>query len=213
MHYTCERSRALAEELGDARISASSKMASAFGVGMCEGPAPEIVAQLEDAVRLAESANEPRLVADTTASLGSVLQWGGEFERGGQHLHRGLELSRQTHDGFFVGQSLFFLGHLSLSRGEYERSLSCYQQLKEYAEAAGDAFWLAREPNCRGAVSLELYDLNRALELQLEGDEAGRRYSAWPEPRGHSLLKAGLSISSDLITPALKSSICKRGGC
>jgi class 3 adenylate cyclase/tetratricopeptide (TPR) repeat protein len=192
MRDTCKRSRTLAEELGDARISASSKMASAYGVGMCEGPTPEIVAQLEDAVRLAESANEPRLVADTTVSLGCMLQWGGEFERGGQHLHRGLELSRQTHSGFFVGQSLFFLGHVSLSRGEYEQSLNCYQQLKEYAEAAGDAFWLAREPNCRGAVSLELYDLGRALELQLEGDEAGRRYSAWPEPRGHSLLKAGL---------------------
>jgi tetratricopeptide (TPR) repeat protein len=36
-----------------------------------------------------------------------------------------------------------------------------------------------------------VYELDRALELQLEGDEAGRKYSAWPEPRGHSLLKAG----------------------
>ena len=192
MRDTCERSRTLAEELGDARISASSKMASAFRVGMCEGPTPEIVERLEEAVHLAESANEPRLVAETTVSLGSMLQWQGQFDRGGQQLRRGLELSRQTHSGYFVGQSLFFLGHVSLSLGEYERSLNCYQQLKEYAEAAGDAFWLARIPNCTGTVSLELYDLERALELQLEGDEAGRRYSAWPEPRGHSLLKAGL---------------------
>jgi tetratricopeptide (TPR) repeat protein len=65
-------------------------------------------------------------------------------------------------------------------------------RLNDYAQAAGDAFWLARIPNCAGAVFLELYDLDRALELQLEGDEAARKYSAWPEPRGHSLLKAGL---------------------
>ena len=192
MRDTCERSRILAEELGDDRISASSKMASAFCVGMCEGPTPEIVERLEEAVHLAESANEPRLVAETTVSLGSMLQWQGQFDRGGQQLRRGLELSRQAHSGYFVGQSLFFLGHVLLSLGEYERSLNCYQQLKEYAETAGDAFWLARIPNCIGTVSLELYDLERALELQLEGDEAGRRYSAWPEPRGHSLLKAGL---------------------
>jgi tetratricopeptide (TPR) repeat protein len=43
-----------------------------------------------------------------------------------------------------------------------------------------------------GSVSLELYDLDYALELQLEGEEAARRYSAWPEPRAHALLKAGL---------------------
>jgi len=42
------------------------------------------------------------------------------------------------------------------------------------------------------APRLELYDLDRALEFQLEGEEAAQRYFAWPEPRAHSLLKAGL---------------------
>src|SRR5262249_49552243 len=53
-------------------------------------------------------------------------------------------------------------------------------------------FWLARAPNCLGAVALELYDLKRALELQLKGEEAAQKYFAWPEPLAHSLLKAGL---------------------
>jgi tetratricopeptide (TPR) repeat protein len=117
MRDTCERSRTLAEELGDARILASSKMASAYGVGMCEGPTPEIVEQLEDAVNLADSANDLRLLAETTVTLGDMLEWRGEFERGSQHLRRGLELARQSHDGFFVGTSLFFLGHVSLVAG------------------------------------------------------------------------------------------------
>ena len=189
---TYERSRTLAEELGEARICASSKMVSAMGRGDCEGPIPEIIDLAEDAVHMAQSLNEPRLLGETTITLGGLLEWRGEFEQGCQHLHTGLQLSRQTHSGFFVGHSLFFLGHASLSQGEYEKALGWYQQLRDYAEAAGDAFWLARDPNCRGSVSLELYDLERALELQLEGEEAGRKYSAWPEPRGHSLLKAGL---------------------
>jgi tetratricopeptide (TPR) repeat protein len=189
---TCERSGALAKELGEVAIQASSTIASALGKGVCQGPTPEIIEQAEEAVHLAETLTEPRLLAHANIQLGSMLQWNGAFERALGHLHKGLELARESHSGFVFGQSLFYLGHLGLSRGEYEQALSWYQQLNDYAQAAGDAFWLARLPNCVGSVSLELYALNRALELQLEGDEAGRRYSAWPEPRGHSLLKVGL---------------------
>jgi tetratricopeptide (TPR) repeat protein len=91
-----------------------------------------------------------------------------------------------------MGVSLFQLGHASLSQGDYEQALDWYRQVSEYGQASGEAFWLARAPNCLGSASLELYDLDHALELQLEGDEAARRYSAWPEPRAHALLKAGL---------------------
>ena len=189
---TSERSGALAKELGEVAIQASSTSASALAKGCCEGATPAILERAEEAVRLAETLTEPRLLAQTAATLGWMFQWQGEFERALGHLQKGLQLARETHSGFVFGQSLFFLGHLLLSRGEYEQALGWYQQLNDYAQAAGDAFWLARIPNCIGAVSLEAYDLDRALELQLEGDEAARKYSAWPEPRGHSLLKAGL---------------------
>ena len=189
---TSERSGALAKELGEVAMQASSRIASALGKMVCEGATPEIIEQAEEAMRLAETLTEPRLLAQTTVVLGCALQWHGDFERALGHLHKGLELAREAHSGFDFGLSLFNLGHVSLSRGEYEQALGWYQQLNDYAQAAGDAFWLARVPNCAGAVSLELYDLDRALELQLEGVEAARKYSAWPEPLGHSLLKAGL---------------------
>src|SRR5216683_1745358 len=189
---TSQRSGALAKELGEVAIQASSTITGALGKGVCEGATPEIIEHAEEAVRLAETLTEPRLLAQTNSCVGGLLQWHGKFERSIGHLHKGLELAREAHSGYFFGQSLFFLGHVSLSHGEYEEALGWYQQLSDYAETAGDAFYLARAPNCKGAVSLELYDLERALELQLEGDEAARRYSAWPEPRGHSLLKAGL---------------------
>ncbi len=169
-----------------------AQIASALAKGICDGATPEIIAQAEEAVHLAQTLTEPRLLAQTTVTLGQLLQWNGEGERALGHLREGLELAREAHSAFAFGQSLFSLGNLSLSRGEYEDALRWYQQLADYSRAAGDVFWLARVPNCTGAVSLELYDLERALELQLEGDEAARKYSAWPEPRGHSLLKAGL---------------------
>jgi tetratricopeptide (TPR) repeat protein len=191
MLETCERSGKLARELGEAAMLASSTTARALGSAVGEGATPEIIQRAEEALQIAETVKEPRLLAQTNTVLGLLRQWKAEFDLGCRHLHQGLELARQAHAGYFLGQSLFGLGHVSLSRGEYEEAHSWYRQLSDYAQAAGDAFWLARAPNCEGTVSLELYDLNRALELQLEGHEAALKYFAWPEPRAHSLLKAG----------------------
>jgi tetratricopeptide (TPR) repeat protein len=189
---TCERSGALAGELGEVAIQASTKMRSALGKMVCEGATPEVIGRAEEAVHLAETLNEPRLRAETTVMLGAARERECAFETAHRTLQKGLKLASEVHSGFSVGQSLFCLGHTSLSQGNYEEALGWYQQLSDYAQTAGDAFWLSRAPNCLGAVPLELYEFNWALELQLEGHEAARRYSAWPEPKAHSLLKAGL---------------------
>ena len=88
-------------------MQASSTIASALAKGVCEGATPEIIEQAEEAVRLAETLTEPRLLAQTTVTLGRLLQWNGEFERALGHLHKGLELAREAHSGFVFGQSLF----------------------------------------------------------------------------------------------------------
>jgi tetratricopeptide (TPR) repeat protein len=43
-----------------------------------------------------------------------------------------------------------------------------------------------------GGVHLELFDLDDAISHCVEGDEIAQKVFPWPEPRGHSLLKAGL---------------------
>jgi len=40
-------------------------------------------------------------------------------------------------------------------------------------------------------VHLELFDLDEAIQLGIEGDEVAQKLFPWPEPRGHSLLKVG----------------------
>jgi tetratricopeptide (TPR) repeat protein len=172
---TSERSGALAKELGEVALQASSTTASALARGICEGPTPEIMERAEEAVRLAETLTDPRPLAQSTVTLGQMLQWHGEFDRARSHLHKGVDLAREAHSGFVFGQGLFTLGHVSLSRGEYEQALAWYQQLNDYAQASGDAFWLARIPNCAGAVFLEMYDLNRALERSRSCLQAGGR--------------------------------------
>ena len=97
------------------------------------------------------------------------------------------------HAGFLLGLGLFTLGHAYLAKGEYEAALGSYHALREYAEAAGDKWWITRTPNCIGGVHLELYDLDEAIRLDEENDDLAKRLWPWPEPRGHSLLKLGLA--------------------
>ena len=85
------------------------------------------------------------------------------------------------------------VGHTYLAKGEYVEALHWYQQMSDYASAAGDKFWMARAPNIIGGVYLELYDLEEAIALNLQGDEISQKLIPWPEPRGHSLLKVGLA--------------------
>ena len=76
---------------------------------------------------------------------------------------------------------------------DFEKALAWYQQLSVYASTAGDRRLLARVPNVIGGVHLELFDLDEALRLNLEGVEVAQQWDPWPEPRAHSLVKAGLA--------------------
>jgi tetratricopeptide (TPR) repeat protein len=97
------------------------------------------------------------------------------------------------HAGFLFSQAAIVLGYAYMAKGAYEDALQWYQQLSDYASKAGDPFWLARVPNVIGGVHLDVFDLDEALRLNLEGDEVAQRLHPWSEPRGHSLVKAGLA--------------------
>jgi tetratricopeptide (TPR) repeat protein len=115
------------------------------------------------------------------------------FDRSLGYLHEGVELARHTHAGSLFGVAAFNIGNAYTAKGAYEDALRWYQQLSDYASRAGDAFFIARVPNLIGGVHLELFDLDVALRLNLEGDEVAQRFHPWPEPRGHCLVKAGLA--------------------
>jgi IS5 family transposase len=130
---------------------------------------------------------------ETLISLGRLLQWRAVFDHSLGYLHEGVELARLTHAGFLFGQATIFIGYAYTAKGAYEDALRWYQQLSDYASKAGDAFWLARVPNVIGGVHLDVFDLDEALRLNLEGEEVALQFYPWPEPRGHSLVKAGLA--------------------
>ena len=85
------------------------------------------------------------------------------------------------------------------------------RRLSDYASAAGDKFFMARVPNCIGGVYLELFDLDEALRLNLEGAEVAQQLWPWPKPRGHALLKVGLAHLERARTASLRNFFSARG--
>jgi class 3 adenylate cyclase/tetratricopeptide (TPR) repeat protein len=157
------------------------------------GEIVETTPDAEEALRLSKEIKNQPLLAKSLVFVGRAQQWRGEFDRALAHLKEGLELAQKIHSGFNYGQGVFLTGNAHLSRGNYEEALRWYKRLSDYGSAAGDKFWIARVPNCIGAVHLELYDLDVAVDRNLEAEEIARTAWPWPEPRGHSLLKVGLA--------------------
>jgi predicted ATPase/class 3 adenylate cyclase len=182
----------MARELEDRAFQATC-LATRINVRAGYGQIVETTPDAEEALRLSKEIGEPNLLTQTLNFLGAVLQWRADFDRSLAYFYEATELAEHAHAGFFFGHGAFFIGHAKGAKGEYEEALHWYRRLSDYAVSAGDKFWMARAPNCLGGVHLELFDLTEALRLNLEGDEVARQLWPWPEPRGHSLVKAGLA--------------------
>jgi class 3 adenylate cyclase/tetratricopeptide (TPR) repeat protein len=157
------------------------------------GQLAEADPDVEEALRLSEAVKSSRQRSDTLQWVGIALQWRGEFARALTYLQRGAELALSEQAGLNFGFAAFHIGNAYTALGEYEEALRWYRRLAEYGASAGDKMFLSRVPNLMGGLYLELYDLDEALRLNLEGDEVAQKLFPWPEPRGHSLLKVGLA--------------------
>jgi class 3 adenylate cyclase/tetratricopeptide (TPR) repeat protein len=184
---------AIARELGDAALQGVCVANRVEIIVSWYGHVPEVRAGIDEALRLVKHIEKPHQLARTLIIIGGVFQWRADFDRAFTHLRRGIDCAVQAHAGFQYGFGIFHMGHGHMARGEYEEALRRYRQMTEYAEAAGDKFYLARAPNLIGGVHLELYDLDAAIELNREGEEVAHRLFPWPEPRCHSFLKLGLA--------------------
>jgi class 3 adenylate cyclase/tetratricopeptide (TPR) repeat protein len=188
-----EQALAIARELDNRAIQATCLTYRGHARAAGYGQLIEATADFEEALRLARDVRDPKLLAQTRCVLGIVRGWRADFDRSLSEAREGAELAQQTHQGFFFGQAAFTLVTANMAKGEYEEARRWHHRLSEYASGAGDKFWLARAPNLLGGVHLELYDLDEAIRLNVEGDEIAQKVYPWPEPRGHSLLKVGLA--------------------
>jgi class 3 adenylate cyclase/tetratricopeptide (TPR) repeat protein len=192
MEYN-DQALAIARELDDRAFQAVCLADRVFIRATSYAQLVETMPDAEEALRLSKEIGDPKLLAQTLYASGAVLQWRGDFDRSLAYHHEAAEQAQLAHTGFFFGAAAFHIGHASTAKGEYEEALRWYRRLSDYASAAGDKLFMARVPNSIGGVHLELFDLDEAIRLNLEGAEVAQQLWPWPEPRGHSLLKVGLA--------------------
>jgi class 3 adenylate cyclase/tetratricopeptide (TPR) repeat protein len=192
---TIEQALTTAQALGDRAREARCLANRVFLRSSVHGQLVETMLDAEEALRLAREIGDPKPLAETLISFGRLLQWRAVFDRSLGYLQEGVKLARLTHAGSLFGEAAFFIGNAYTARGAYEDALRWYQQLSDYASKAGDTFYIVRVPNLVGGVHLDVFDLDEALRLNLEGEEVAQQLYPWPEPRGHALVKAGLAYS------------------
>ena len=188
-----DRAIALVQDGDDPGIKASCASQRALIRGAGFGEPVEAMPDVDEALRLSERVENPQRLAQVLIWPATILQWRGEFERALRYLHQAAEIALKEHAGFMFGAAAFVIGNAYTARGEYEEALRWYRRLEDYAAAAGDKFFMARAPNVIGGIHLDVFDLDDAISRCVEGDEIAQKFFPWPEPRGHSLLKAGLA--------------------
>ena len=188
-----ERALMIARALSDRVVEARCLVQRAHVRTVWYGDVDEGMRDTEVALQLVRESEERRLRGQILISLGQFRQWRGDYHQGLGQLVEGLQAAEAARDWQAVARATYFATTANAALGEYEEALRYYRRLHDYAFDAQDKFWMARTPNLAGGIHLELFDLDEAIRLNLEGHEVALRCYRWSEPRGHCLLKVGLA--------------------
>jgi tetratricopeptide (TPR) repeat protein len=88
---------------------------------------------LEEAVALARTVGDPRLLSMALCGLGQAI---GEFGTARTLLEESLTLARQLGDGALIAQSLWILGNKSAEQGDWARARELLEECVSQARAA-----------------------------------------------------------------------------
>jgi tetratricopeptide (TPR) repeat protein len=188
-----EQSMVAARDLGDQRLESMCLVQRGRFRAVWHGEVGLAMADADAALQLATSTGDSRLHAEVASMMGVVLQWRGQLVEALPLLRECAQLGEAQRNAGVFARATYYGVTACMSLGRYEEALTWYRRLSDYAFPADDKFWMARIPNLAGGIHLELFDLDSAIRLNLEGEELARRIYRWPEPRGHCLLKAGLA--------------------
>ena len=188
-----ERALMIAGALGDREMEARCLVQRAHVRAVWYGAVDEGVRDTEVALQLTRESAERPLRGQIFISLGQLRQWRGDYRRALGPLVEGLQTAESERDWQGVARATFFATTANAAVGEYEEALRYYRRLHDYAFDAQDNFWMSRTTNLAGGIHLELFDLDEAIRLNLEGHEVALKCYRWSEPRGHCLLKVGLA--------------------
>jgi class 3 adenylate cyclase/tetratricopeptide (TPR) repeat protein len=183
----------IAQELDDRPTQALCLIHRAEARVNYYGQIADVLSDSEAALCLARAVGDPKLLAHTLTLFGGFLELTADLDRSLAYQYEAAELAQRVRSAFDISHSAMFIGFASIAKCAYEEASQWLQRLQDYASEIKDAAWMSRVPNTIAAIPLELYDLDEAIEQNLEAADVAQRLWPWPEPRAHALLKVGLA--------------------
>ncbi|HTP56636.1 MAG TPA: AAA family ATPase [Thermoplasmata archaeon] len=133
------------EQLGDLREAAHARMFVGVVISGDRSPhrrVDEAVAELDEAVRLAERAHDLRRLGWALFNLADLLHEAGRYELAVERNARSREILERIGDRFGLVQSMIVAGKIALDRGEYDRAeadlLEAYRLVRELKAPADE---------------------------------------------------------------------------
>lgn len=119
----------------------------------------------EEAVALAESLGEPRLLAEALEQLGVVLIFGGDPAAALPHLERAFEVGRGAEDPLRAARYYNIRGVAHAKLGQYRQALNAFERQLEFCERLANPHFVGTACNNAGAQLLHLGEYGRAEEI------------------------------------------------
>jgi class 3 adenylate cyclase/tetratricopeptide (TPR) repeat protein len=169
-----EEARQIAGEIGDDRLLARSL--SLIGIiDLTEGRLGEAERNLGEAQRVARAGDFRDIVVTTQVITSVQTNWRGNFAEAIAMARDTASIARDVHDGFneLFAMSNCCFGHIAL--GEYREALDLLVETRALAAERESPFIIARVGNTRGWLYEEFGDFRRALELDRESADIGKR--------------------------------------
>jgi tetratricopeptide (TPR) repeat protein len=175
-----EEALALADRLGDDRLTVDGRVAAAERLRNLGNPS-QATEMAQSARDLAVRCGYALGVARAMGHLGR-LAWGqGDYSRALEALREQLRLSREVGNEAEVAIATGTMGIVFWSQGDLPRALECHKDWQQRAEALGDRRGIGRAIGNQGLVYFDLGDYERALACYQEqirqGGEVGDRES------------------------------------
>jgi tetratricopeptide (TPR) repeat protein len=181
----------LSQQTGDQKVLTKS-LTSLGLVHQIRGHMQEADAQFHTSLQISRREGYHDSLVQNLLWLGLDAQWQGNFQQAIALCREGATVARDIHDG---NTELFCLAFLCLaywSAGNYAQALHVVHEGMTKARERENRFVLSRLTNTLGWFHRECGDVSRAVELDHESMELGRRYGI-----PHVEISALVNLGSD----------------
>lgn len=143
------------------------------------GQFSEAEADLRQSIAVAQTLEEPQLIAWALVELGSLLRDQSQFAGATRHLEESLAIARDLDDPVIMAQTLAQLGLTTWDQGGHCRALATLREALALCQQQQDVHSAARILNSLGNVSMSMGDYQEAAPYFQEALALQRELEDW----------------------------------